>query len=468
MGQREIVQPTPYLYERKLVFLFFFLLLLDGILRKWLLPSYSTPIMIVKQILAIYMVFVGYKKGLIKSGWATFSVVLGYISFVTTLLFGHHNLLIAFWGCQNWWFGIPLCIFISKVVTKRDLLFILRVVVLFSIINGIITALQYFSPITSFLNKQIGGELVDKFHRGTTISELGGMFRCSGIFGYITQSSIFQPLALGSILYFFFTHKKIVPQYNNYLLLFSILAYVLTCAFSISRTTIFMSLLSLGLILIGAFKLVSQLKNIFLYLPIFLLSISFVLTRPGVAKGIDTLNDRFEHASKKENVMEGNIEDLLYRSIFYTVEGIIDPKTLDGEEIPFWGFGQGISTQVGGRLSGLGKKNAGFAYAEWDSKRIICESGLLLGILILICRLGFVLSFALPIYKLAKQNIYLPLFLYPSFFFGFFFLNVWGNTFLFNFALLCGGLCLASIKIGKNENKCSIFWRKNSHVGYSS
>ena len=433
-----------------------------------MLPSLSTPIMLVKQVLAIYMVFIGYKNGLIKNGWATFSVVLGCISFVTTLLFGHHDLLIAFWGCQNWWFGIPLCIFIAKVVSKDDLNFMLRFIVFFSIANGFITALQYFSPITSFLNRQIGGELVDKFNQSTSISELGGMFRCSGLFGYITQSSIFQPLALGCILFFFFMHKKITHRYSNYILLFSIISYALTCAFSISRTTIFMSLLSLAFILIGAFKLVSQSKNIFLYLPIFLLLILFVLTRPGVAKGIDTLSTRFEYASKKENAVEGNIEDLLYRGIFYTIEGIVNPKTLDGEEVPFWGFGQGISTQVGGRLSGLGKKNAGFAYAEWDSKRIICESGLLLGILILICRLGFVLSFIFPIYKLTKRGIYLPLFLYPSFFFGFFFLNVWGNTFLFNFALLCGGLCLASIKIAKYDNKRSFLWRKNTHAGYSA
>ena len=445
-SEKIIVQPTRYLYERKLVFLFFFLLLLDGILRKWLLPSFSTPIMIVKQILAIYMVFVGYKNGLIKNGWATFSVVLGCISFVTTLLFGHHDLLIAFWGCQNWWFGIPLCIFIAKVVTKRDLFFILRVVIFFSIVNGIITALQYFSPITSFLNKQIGGEFVDKFHRGAAISELGGMFRCSGIFGYISQSSIFQPLALGCLLFFFLTHKRILFRYNNLILLLAVITYILTCAFSISRTTIFVSLFSVIFILVGAFKLVTKLKNIVYYLPVFLLIISFVLSRPIVNQGIETLTTRFESIDKEEGAVKGNVEDIVHRGILYTVDAVINPKTLDGEDVPFWGFGQGISTQVGGRLAGIGSKNSGFAYAEWDSKRIVCESGLLLGVIMLFCRLGFVLSFLLVIYRRTKVGIYLPLFLYPGFFWGFFFLNQWGNTFMFNFALLCGGLFLSSLK----------------------
>jgi len=438
-----------YKHERNLVLIFFFLLMLDGIFRKWLFPSVATPIMIIKQLLSVYMVYVGYKKGLIKNIWATFSMVLGFISFVTTLLFGHHNIVIAIWGCQNWWFGIPLCILISKVVTRSDLMKMLKYILFFSILNGIITTLQYFSPINSFLNMRIGGEIVDKFHKGVSISELSGMFRCSGIFGYITQSSIFQPLALGSILYFFFTHRKISLKYNGFILLLAVATYLLTCVFSVSRTTIFVTILSLSFILISSYKLWLRKQNVFIYFPFLLIMAFFIISRPSVNKGISTLTNRFESASQTENAVEGNLQDLLNRGILYTVDAVINPKTLDGEEVPFWGFGQGISTQVGGRLAGIGDKNAGFAYAEWDSKRIVCESGLLLGIAMLFCRLGFVLSFLPDIYKRVKKKIYLPLFLYPSFFFGFFFLYQWGNTFLFNFALLCGGLCLTSLKYRK-------------------
>lgn len=443
-----------YAYEIKLVWIFLFLLLFEGILRKWLLPNYSTPIIVVKQLLAIYMIFIGVKKGLIHSNWAFFSIILGWISFITTLLFGHQNLYIAIWGCMNWWFGIPLCIFIGNIIDRKTNLKMLWCILYFSIINGIVTSIQYFSPTTSLINMQVGGEIGANGERfaSYSIADLAGMYRCYGIFAHTTQSSIFMPLALGSVLYFFLFHKRIFINTNtNYkltIVLISLFTYILTCAFSVSRSIIFITFLSLTFILSGSFPIIRTIKKLPLYLMILIIICLSSLFIPAINKGVQTLTDRFTSASSTSNTFQGNINDMINRGIIYTFDAVINPKTLNGEDVPFWGYGQGLSTQVGGRLAGI-KKHSGFALAEWDSKRIICESGLYLGLLILFCRLGFVLSFFPKIVRNIRCGNYLPLFIYPSFFFAFFFLSTWGNSFVFNFSLLCSGLCIASI----NNNK---------------
>jgi hypothetical protein len=438
--------------NRKLIWLFFILLLSDGILRKWVFPSFSTPIMIIKQIVGISLVVKGYHENMIKSYWGQFSVILGFVGFFLALFFGHQNVLVSFWGGMNWWFGIPLVIIIEKTLLKRDILIMLRIIIYYTIFNSIATALQFFSPITSLLNRQIGNEIVTaEFDQ---VSELGGMFRCSGLFGYISQSSSFAPLSLGVILFFLMWQNSLLEKYRipNTVIFTAFLTFIGSCIFSVSRSTIFYSLFTVGFFLYALIVNKGNFKLLYVCIFFLVIGLSFLLIIPKFANSLNTISNRFENASEgssnQKNTLNGNAEDIFNRGILYTIDGIINPKTLDGREIPFWGYGQGMSTQVGGQILGL-KSNivAGFSLAEWDSKRYINESGVLVGLLMIICRLGFVISkFQLVLLNLKSGNS-LPFLLYPSFFISFYIINQWGNSYHFNLSLFIGGLCLASIKI---------------------
>ena len=144
-------------------------------------------------------------------------------------------------------------------------------------------------------------------------------------------------------------------------------------------------------------------KKLFIKVGVFSLPLLFVLASTSILESaFDNLGNRFESASQSQyqgsSTMEGTINDIVYRVFIYHFDALIEPKDLSGEAPPLWGFGQGMGTHVGGRLLGLGKFTSGFSLAEWDGLRIMCESGLIIGWLIIFLRVGYAFRFLFKIF----------------------------------------------------------------------
>lgn len=442
-------------FDRKLVWAFFLWLMLEGIFRKWFLPSFATQIMVAKQFLACYMVFRGYLKGYIKSNWATFSIILGFIGFCTTLLFGHQNLSVAVFGCLQWWFGIPLAFYIKSVLQKGDIIKMMRFIFYFAIAHFIVTAVQFSSPTVSLINIQIGGEIIET--NETDIGKLAGGFRPTGLFGYNTMSGAFDIFAFAIILFYLFRgnyllKEKVSPFYID----LSLILYVATCLFSVSRGLIFQSIIILFFLAFHVLYLIKKIKISYRYVLFIVIAFPVLLSQTRVQQAIENLVYRFEDASESQytgvSTTSGSINDVLDRSVFYLLNAILEPRTLDGKEVPFFGFGQGLSTQIGGKLAGnAGAAHSGFALAEWDGLRIVCESGVLLGLFMLICRIGFALSLYPQMRKCLRKKNYLPLLLYCQILFLFGPTINWGNLWMFNFSMFFGGFLMATMKFNVED-----------------
>lgn len=438
-------------YEKKrntraLILLFLLCLLFDGIFRKWILPSFSSQIMALKQIIAVLICIMNIGLYTKMSSWEKSFFFVGTMTFITTLLFGHQNLMVALYGCLPFWFGLPLCYIISKKIRIDDLYLYIKIVIYTSIIHYILMIVQFMLPPSHFLNFR-GGE-VDARIADLNVSELAGMFRPCGIFVHSTHSNLFMTLAFVFILYCLFINKSLIPKS---VLWISLTLSAFACVCSASRTCI---MLYVGVLLYFlVFILGKKNRRSFYKLLVILSAISFALILSPLGKtALDNIGKRFDIASEVQNkgkstTIEGTISDIWNRTIVYNVEAIVDPHTLDGNTIPFWGYGQGLSTQVGGKMTGEGKKHSGFALAEWDGLRIMCESGYIFGWLIIYIRMGYVLRFMfrLPLYK--RKNNYVALCLYFPFFLSFFLLMTWGNLFMANFAFFVGGLFLATLQM---------------------
>ena len=90
------------------IWLFFFLLIFEGAFRKWFLPSLSDIFLVTRDPLAIYLVWMACKRGLWKNPFVRISWGIAFITLITTLLFGHQNLLVALYGVRIWVYYIPL------------------------------------------------------------------------------------------------------------------------------------------------------------------------------------------------------------------------------------------------------------------------------------------------------------------------------------------------------------------------
>jgi len=417
------------------IYAYFFLILFDGIFRKWLLPSLSAPIMMLKQVAAIIICLIGFKYIKRMTRWEISFFFVGIIVFATTMIFGHGNLIVALYGCLPYWFGLPVCFFIGKILTEKDLNFFSKVIIYTSIANSILLIIQFMLPPSHFLN-YLGSEVREEIAY-VSVSELASAFRPAGIFIHHTHNSLFSLLAFSIICYFLFFK---VNRLNKKVLITTCILDILACFCSASRTTL---ILHIAVIIYFLFIINKQyIRRLFKYSIIGISLLLLIFITPIGQKAINNLGQRFESVAIIEqgnsNVITGIVLEIISRNIEYNIQALFFPQTLDGESIPFWGFGQGMSTQTGGRIMGI-DKNAGFALAEWDGLRTICESGLFLGWIILSIRLGYVLR-CIPILKKSiNTSNYYPIFLYPTIFICFGLYFSWGNLFIANFTFFITG-----------------------------
>lgn len=435
---------------RFLIFAYLFAILYDGIFRKWLLPSFSTPLMMVKQVIAVLICAYGFPYFSRLTIWEKSFAIIGALVFGTTFIFGHQNLFVALYGCLSYWFGLPVCFIIGKILGYDDLKKIGKIFVQTSIFNSILIILQFNLPVTHILNYQTGG--LDANIIGYSVSSLEGGFRPSGIFVYNSQNAMFQMLAFSFILFFLFMRGV---NTGRYVQLVALILNLLSLPFSVSRTNFFYQIGVAVFFLLFCLQK-SQRKKYLSVLSVSLIVLLFSSRLSMVNSAIRSISARFANASEVQygevSTTQGTLKDLWDRNVSYNIDAIIDPHTIDGDPVPFWGYGQGMSTQVGGRMLGV-TKNAGFALAEWDGLRIMCESGLLFGWAIIFIRVGYAFRYVFSILRFKRRHKYLSLILLPSFLVCFFLLNNWGNIFQANFAFFVGGLFMASIKFRIYDHK---------------
>lgn len=399
--------------------------------------------MLLKQVVAILIILYGFQYLSKLTFWEKAFAILGVIVFCTSMMFGHQNILVAFYGCLPYWFGLTVCFIIGKAMTYNDLLIIGRIMMYATIVNSILLILQFNSPVTSFINYQSGS--VDNDIVGYSVSTLEGGFRPSGLFVYNSQNALFQMLSLAYILFFLFL-RPIAS--NRRLVIASLILNFISLPFTVSRTSVFFQLGLVAFFVLFCMKN-AQRKKLLLYIPIGLLIFGAALMIPEVNTAVHTIAARFANASSAQfqgsTTWSGTLKDVWYRNVVYMVTAIIDPHTIDGDAVPFWGFGQGMSTQVGARFLGI-TKNSGFALAEWDGLRIMCESGMILGWMIIFVRVAYAFRFIFKINEIRRTNKLFALsFLFP-FLLSFYLLNNWGNLFQSNFSFLIGGLFFAGMK----------------------
>ncbi len=72
---------------RRLIWLYFWLLLLEGALRKWALPSLSNPLLIVRDpvVLLIYILAIR-SRVFPRNGWIASLAVIGFLSFALSFI----------------------------------------------------------------------------------------------------------------------------------------------------------------------------------------------------------------------------------------------------------------------------------------------------------------------------------------------------------------------------------------------
>ena len=113
---------TEYAFIRKLIWAYFLLLVIgEGVLRKWVLPSLSDFILLIRDPLVIWIYYLAFAQGLFptENKYIQRVFLWSVLAVVATLLFnGGHPLSIAY-GIHSNLLHFPLIFIIAKVLTGR-------------------------------------------------------------------------------------------------------------------------------------------------------------------------------------------------------------------------------------------------------------------------------------------------------------------------------------------------------------
>src|SRR5215210_5304712 len=91
------------------VWTYFLLIIFEGSLRKWVLPGFATPLLIIRDPLALWLLLMAYKQNQFTTNiYTAVMLIIGIVGTVTAVLLGHGNFPVALYGARILLLHFPL------------------------------------------------------------------------------------------------------------------------------------------------------------------------------------------------------------------------------------------------------------------------------------------------------------------------------------------------------------------------
>ncbi|MFI3302531.1 MAG: hypothetical protein SNH35_02940 [Rikenellaceae bacterium] len=431
---KEILNSSIY---KQGVWLYLLLLIFEGALRKWFLPSLSTPLLLVREPIVIWLVFVGLSKGWLRSGYVVAIMVVSTLSLLLSLAFGHGNVYVGVFGWRIYFFHIPFVFVLARILDRNDVLMMGKFIMYVSVAMTALIVMQFYSPQTAWVNIGIGGEGSSGFAGALNF------YRPSGTFSFTSGYVMFQSL-VGCLLCFYLFANDTLGKLHKlppYLLFTALGAYIISVPMSISRTLFFQTIIFLFFIFVVALFKQKYKGRVVKFAIISVVAFAAVSALGLMRDSVDVFSQRLENASDFEGGVGGTIGNRY-------VGGLLG--SLINFDIPFVGFGIGIGTNVGAKFMNAGMFTFFNGEVEWS--RIIGECGMFIGWAIIVIRLMIsfnIFRYAWQQMRRANANL-LPWFLSAGMLLSFP-QGQFGIPTNLGFCVFITGLAFASLKVPQNK-----------------
>ena len=419
--KRAIVEVVDYAFIRKLIWVYFLLLILEGALRKWFLPSLSQGLLIVRDPIAIWIYYLAYAHGIFPLNnkylqrlfqWTVVSIVLSF------LINQAHPYAIAY-GARTNLLHIPLIFIIGRVLKWKDVINFGKAFLWLALPMTWVVAEQFQADRTDILNVAAGGT-------GHQLMTSGDKVRASGSFSFVSGIVFYYCFTVAFIIHGFL-HKNTFPKWLLYLGTGATFLAMVTAG---SRAVIAESLQVVACFGFLAYFRPQEFGKIAATVFGFSAIVFLLYTQLDLFKeGIGFLSLRFEEAA--------NVEGTPTEAYFKRYWDIISAPYYYAQFTDFWGNGLGTATRAGAMLSGQ------FGFAEISWSRPVLENGFLIGILFVLWRIWITKDLLKICINCIKRDHYLPIFLFgaagPVILF-----SPLGQPTNLGFAAFGSGLCLAA------------------------
>ena len=343
------------------LWIYFWLLLLEGVLRKWIVPQWSDYIFIARDPLVLITYLLAWRAGIFPRRPAMVVIWLFGVLSLAFSLAGEAPFIVTLFGLRTNYLHLPLIFVMEAALTRRDVLRFGRWIMIVSLPIVVLMLLQFNAAPESILNVAVGGGEAGQI-RGAM-----GKIRPPGPFSFISGT-----ICYCSLLAAFVVHGWLQANYRNVVLIFATVALIVAAPISISRALV----LALGIVLL--FALPVLLRD---YRRIPQLLGPAVAALGLIASLADTVYIRAFLTRWDETMTADNAG--FYGSVVVRIADAFRGPFEVAADTPWFGHGIGLGTVAGARLM-TGKHE--FLLSESELTRIVLELGPLLGFAFILWR----------------------------------------------------------------------------------
>jgi len=348
-----------------LLWTYFWLLIFEGALRKWVLPGLSTPLLLVRDPVAIAAIMLGWPYLTRRPwvGWVGLLWGIGGAGVFFAMAVGHQDLVTALYGARILWIHWPLIFLFAAVFTRDDVYTFAKAAAFIAIPMAVLIALQFSSPQSHFVNLAPGGD------EGVGFSGALGKFRPPGTFSFTNGLSEYLGFAAACVVALLVSGPRPLPKW----IWASCAALVVSLPVSISRTVLFKYVLVVIPTAVASSLSGRNIKN-FLLAGVLVCLVALAASQLPIFRDAQrAFTSRWETATKAEGEDEG-------------VRGVLRQRVGGGTigaaarafDAPVLGHGVGLGTNVGSMRAG-GRRGFTLGEAAWQVT--IAELGPALGLL---------------------------------------------------------------------------------------
>ncbi len=420
-------------YIRWLIWIYFWLLLVEGALRKWVVPQLSNPLLVIRDPVVLLIYFASFRARVFpKNAWmisliiiAAFCVLTTYITLwlyippvIVTAVCGY--------GVHANFFHLPLIFVMASVLRFEDVKRFGWWTLLLLVPMSALMVLQFRSAPDSFVNLTAGGE-------GEMMMAALGRVRTAGPFSFVVGVAAYFAMAMGFLLWGILRPGT----YKIWLLAAAGAALIIGVSVSGSRLVVGACAVVVASLLPVIFVR-PDVINRFGRVVLAVVLLGFVVTRtPIFREGLHVLSARVAEASEAS-------DQTVTRGLISRFFSGFEESMYIYTQAPLFGYGLGIGTNAGAKfLTG----HTVFLLSEDEWSRVFLESGPILGLAYILWRLTLVVKTGWACLKSVRLGNLLPLLIFAS---GFLPLinGQFGQPTILGFAVFATGLAVAAMKGG--------------------
>lgn len=420
--------PVDLALLRKLLFGYLAVWVLEGALRKWILPGLANPLLVVRDPILLLIYFVAYVRGVFPKGFFIAWIAgLGTLAAIVSIMATPTPPVVMLYGLRADFLHLPLILLMPRVFTLQDVRAIGKWALLAAPFMAMLVALQFISSPASALNAGAGGD-------SGMLESAYGHIRPSGTFSFTNGLSGFTLLAAAFFLHHLL-EKRVFPRF---IWLGAAPSLVVLVVLSGSRAAV--GQVALMLATVGLICAVQgrYWKSSFKLMALAGLAVIALGSFAVFQQGLDVFTYRF--------VKSGGVQAGFINRFF---DAFAVPFTI-AKDTHAAGNGLGMGTNVAAGLL-VGKRT--FLIAEGELARVIMESGPYVGGMYLLLRFTLTMQLGLSAMRSLRQRASTL----PALLFSAGFLDLLQGQFAqptaLGFATIASGLSLAANVPGRGAEE---------------